>query len=82
MERRAVSYTAFDAAHVASPDLREIRQALLREALALPERSNPLPQPFKGRVFGGFAGLARHAADADSLRPFGPRPIGYNDWTV
>lgn len=60
MERRTVSHSSLDSAHVAAPDVGRIRKGLLRQLLVLTDLPDAVAQATKGRVFGGLPRLSWH----------------------
>lgn len=78
MEGGAVANAAFNPAHVAAADLRDVRKCLLRKVLLLAQLSDSHAETLEGRMSGRLTGLSRHGANAGASRSFGPRPIGYN----
>jgi len=78
VQRRAISHTPLDAAHVASTDVGEIGKFFLRYVALRAEVANSGAEPLQDRVFGRLPGLPGHGPDARSLHPIEPRPIGYN----
>lgn len=79
MERRTVSNSSFDPAHVAAPDLRPVGECLLGEVLLLAQLTDSCSQSSEDEMFGWLTGRAWHATYAGVSCPFGPRPIGYNE---
>ena len=78
VKRRTVSHAALDPAHVAAPDAGPIRKIFLGNLAFVSQVTDAITQLLEGRMPGGLASLRGHAPNARALRPFGPRPIGYN----
>ena len=78
VERGAVTDAPFDPALVAATDSGDVGESLLRQPLLQAQLANASAEPLEGEVLGRLVGLPGHGPDARSLRPFGPRPIGYN----
>lgn len=78
VKRGAVPYTTLDATHVASRDARSVGEGFLGQALLLTHASDATSDLLEGRMLGGLTDGTGHAQNAGSLRPFGPRPMGYN----
>src|SRR5215475_11333962 len=75
MQRRAISDPAFNAAHVAPPDLRDVGKCLLRQSLLLPQLANSESKSPEGWMSGGLTRLARHVTDAGVLGRSGTMPL-------
>ncbi len=79
VKRRAVPHTTLNAAHVAPTDARSVGQGFLGQAQLVTHAPDATSELFEGTMLGGLTDRTGHASNAGSLRPFGPRPMGYNE---
>ncbi len=79
MKRGAVPQTALNATHVAPTDARSVGQGFLGQALLFTHAPDATSELLEGTMLGGLADRTWHAQNAGALRPFGPRPMGYNE---
>ena len=80
MKRGSVPNATFNPAHIAATNPRTVRKFFLRQPLVFAERAESHAKFLQGRMPGWLTGLAGHSPHAGSSRPFGPRPIRYNEY--
>ncbi len=79
VKRGAGPNAAFNSAHVAATNARPVGKCFLRKPLLFAERAESHAKFLQGRMPGWLTGLAGHSPHPGLSRPFGPRPIRYNE---